>query len=137
MVTAVDTNVLLDVFANDATFALSSAECLRRCLREGVVVACGVVWAEVAAAFGDAQSFGGAMGRLGITFSPLGEKAAVRAGALWRSYRQQGGSRQRVLADFLIASHADVHCDRLLTRDRGFYRARFADLVVLDPSCPG
>ena len=136
MVTAIDTNVLLDVFANDATFAPASAECLRRCLREGVVVACGVVWAEVAAAFGEAQSPEGAMAALPITFSPLDERAASRAGELWRLYRHREGTRQRVLADFLIASHAEVHCDRLLTRDRGFYRAHFAGLVVLDPSRP-
>lgn len=136
MVTAVDTNILLDVFANDADFAPASAECLRRCLREGAVVACGVVWAETAAAFGDSQAYATAMGELGITFSALSEEAALRAGELWRSYRQQGGSRQRVVADFLVASHAEVHCDRLLARDRGFYRAHFADLVVLDPSSP-
>jgi hypothetical protein len=39
-----------------------------------------------------------------------------------------------MIADFLIASHATERADRLLTRDRGFYRQWFEGLVVLDPS---
>jgi predicted nucleic acid-binding protein len=42
--------------------------------------------------------------------------------------------RERVIADFLVAAHASVHADRLLTRDRGFYRSRFRTLRILDPS---
>jgi predicted nucleic acid-binding protein len=45
-----------------------------------------------------------------------------------------GGTRERVIADFLIGAHAMAKADRLLTRDRGFYRRYFKDLTVLDPS---
>jgi predicted nucleic acid-binding protein len=48
MITAVDTNVLLDVFGADPEFGQRSAEALRACLREGRLVACEVVWAETA-----------------------------------------------------------------------------------------
>ena len=136
MVTAVDTNVLLHVFTNAPEFGLASAECLRRCLREGTVIACDVVWAETAAAFRQERALMTAMDRLGIAFSPLERPAAIQAGECWAVYRAAGGSRERVLADFLVAAHALHQADRLLTRDRGFYRRCFKQLAVLDPSSP-
>ncbi len=42
--------------------------------------------------------------------------------------------RDRIAADFLIGAHAILQCDRLVTRDRGFYRDYFSGLKVLDPS---
>jgi predicted nucleic acid-binding protein len=43
MITAVDSNVLLDVFSADPTFGRASREALRRCLAEGRLIACDVV----------------------------------------------------------------------------------------------
>jgi len=53
VITAVDTNVLLDVFGADPLFARASSEALRRCLEEGALAASEVVWAETATVFGD------------------------------------------------------------------------------------
>jgi len=134
LITAVDTNVLIDVFGADPKFAIASAEALRRCLSEGALVACEVVWAETATVFGDAELFKEAMDRLTASFSPMTEEAAVTAADAWRRYRAAGGSRDRIAADFLIAGHALALADRFLTRDRGFYRKYFGGLHILDPT---
>ena len=134
MITAVDTNVLLDVFGADPKFSPTSAQALRRCLNEGALIASEVVWAETAAVFGDARRFQHAMDRLPAAFSPMTQAAALKAAEAWRKYRAGGGPRSRIAADFLIGAHALVEADRLLTRDRGFYRRYFAGLRVVDPS---
>lgn len=134
MVTAVDTNVLLDVFAGDAEFAERSANALRRCISEGSLVACDVVWAETGSWFPDEQSAQSALSTLRVSYSPLDATAALAAGRSWQEYRKAGGSRERVIADFLIGAHAGAQADRLLTRDRGFYRKYFTGLSIIDPT---
>jgi predicted nucleic acid-binding protein len=134
VITAIDTNVLLDVFGADPKFAPVSSEAIRSCLNEGALVASEVVWAETATVFGDVARFQNAMHKLAASFSPMTEEAAIVAAEAWRQYRAGGGRRDRIAADFLIGAHAQVAADRLLTRDRGFYRRYFTGLQVVDPS---
>lgn len=134
MITAVDTSVLLDIFGADPAFGAGSADALRLCLREGRVVACEAVWAEVASVFPSPSAAREAMDRMAVEFCPINQDSALAAAAAWKSYRSHGGRRDRVAADFLIGAHARVQADRLLTRDRGFYRTYFRGLSVLDPT---
>ena len=134
MITAVDTSVLLDVFGANQKFGPASVEALDKCALQGSLVACEVVWSETAAAFRDESEFELAMRDLGVSFSPLTEAAAVRAARQWRSYRTRGGRRERITSDFLIGAHALLSAERLLTRDRGFYRSYFSGLQVIDPT---
>jgi predicted nucleic acid-binding protein len=134
VITALDTSVLLDVFGADSEYGPRSAAAMRRCLAEGSLRACEVVWAETAASFGDTAAAEAALKSLHIDFSPLDASTSLAVGGAWRAHRRAGGSRERVIADFLIGAHAVVHADRLLTRDRGFYREYFSALRVMDPT---
>jgi predicted nucleic acid-binding protein len=134
VITAVDTSVLLDVFGADPKFGPSSAAALRNCLSEGGVVACEVVWAETGASFAATADADAALRALRVDFSALDAPTALAAGETWCAYRKAGGKRERVIADFLIGAHARSHADRLLTRDRGFYRRYFEKLSIVDPA---
>ncbi|MEK7666228.1 MAG: type II toxin-antitoxin system VapC family toxin, partial [Pseudomonadota bacterium] len=116
MITAIDTNILLDILGGDPKFGPLSAAALRRCISEGAVVACEVVWAETATFFEKEGQYLKAMEMLGIVFDPIDQSTALKAGSAWRHYRKNGGKRARVAADFLIGAHAASECNRLLTR---------------------
>jgi len=47
---------------------------------------------------------------------------------------RQGGQRRRIPLDFLIGAHAMTQANRLISRDRGFYRKLFPSLNVIDPA---
>jgi predicted nucleic acid-binding protein len=134
VITAVDTSVLLDIFGADPKFGVRSAQALRECIAEGSVIACDVVWAETSASFAEPEAAEAALAGLRIDFSALDSSTSLAVGQRWRAYRKAGGRRERVIADFLIGGHALTNADRLLTRDRGFYRKYFKQLRVLDPS---
>lgn len=134
MITAVDTSVLLDIFGADPKFGVRSAQALRESIAEGSVIACDIVWAETSAAFAEPKEAEAALARLRIDFCSLDSSTSLAVGQSWRAYRKAGGSRERVIADFLVGAHALANADRLLTRDRGFYRRYFKQLRVLDPS---
>ena len=136
MITAVDTNVLLDIFGADPKFGQVSAQAMRTCLAQGALIACAVVWAETATAFPSRAAFSRAMDDLSVAFDSISQETALDAAEAWRRYWARGGRRTRIASDFLIGAHAKRAADRLLTRDRGFFRRHFSGLKVLDPTRP-
>jgi len=135
VITGVDSIVLIDVLEADPTFGEASRSALKRCSREGSIVACDVVWAEISTVYGrELDRLLTALDSVGLGYLPIEKSAALTAARQWRCFRKDGGGRARIAADFLIGGHALEQCDRLLTRDRGFYRRYFKELTVIDPT---
>lgn len=131
MITAVDTNILLDVFLPDKKFLESSSRLLKLAYDEGALVICDVVYAELVPQFNSRKNLDRTLSSINIETSTLDKDIAFLAGEKWGIYRKSGGERKRIITDFLIGSHALIKADRFLTRDRGFYQKYFQELNFL------
>ena len=125
---------MLDVITDDASHAAASVEALRRARREGRLIACECVVAETRPALASNTELTEMLHDLGIEFVPGSETAAALAGQHFARYLERGETAGRVVPDFLIGAHAQIHADRLLARDRGYLRDYFSELTVMEPA---
>lgn len=152
MITAIDTNILLDILIPDEEHALSSKGLIDEYNEKGQLVICEMVFAELASQFLSEKELKAFLSDTSIKLINSGEKALSLAGEKWREYtKNRSGKiqcpscghkapvhchkcnkalsfRQHIISDFIIGAHALVHADILVTRDRGFYRTYFKDL---------
>jgi predicted nucleic acid-binding protein len=134
MITAIDTNILLDILLPNDTFVEASEQALEDASSSGSLIICDVVYAELCIHFGVQRECDTFLESTDIRVEPLSREACFSASRVFRTYREQGGRRTRILADFLIGAHAQVQAGRLLSRDRGFYRRLFPSLELVDPA---
>jgi len=134
MTSALDTSVLVDVLWGDPQFEAASRRAIKEAAEAGALITSPVVVAELRPGYPDNETVVRVLFDLGIHVVPLELEHGLYAGAIHSRYLQAGGTRSRVVADFLIASHAHHLADRLIARDRGFFRRYFRDLEVLDPA---
>ena len=134
MITAVDTSVLLDVLLHDPAFGARAEEALRTASRDGALVMCEVVYAELAGVFPTQGALETFLRETGIQLKPSTPELLWKAGELWRRFcldrPRQTATARRIIADFLIGAHALLQAEQLLTRDQGFYRDIFAGLPL-------
>ncbi len=153
MITAVDTNILLDVLIPDAPHGDESERALAEALRAGAVVISDPVYAELAVHFPEQEKLDRFLADTGLRLESSKADALYRAGRAWSKYIRRrpaltcsqcgarpklhcaecGASvqpRQHVVADFIIGAHAVVQADQLLTRDRGYYATYFPELTL-------
>jgi predicted nucleic acid-binding protein len=136
---AIDTSVLIDLLGDDRRADAAEA-CLRLALSSGPVVTCDVVVSEVTAGLGHGSEVLDVLEEMGIRYSAVEQRSAVRAGEMQRKYNQRRRAlgvdvplAARTIPDFVVGAHAKLQCKALNTRDDGFFRDYFKGLKVIVP----
>jgi predicted nucleic acid-binding protein len=156
MISAVDTNIILDILIPGEPFGVSSKKLLDRHLSKGSLIIGEVVFAELASNFQTDRELGRFISETGIRLVHSNERSLYEAGARWVDYSRKSKKnrfscgqcghffevecprcaaalekRLHVLADFLIGAHALANADCLLSRDFGVYKQYFSELRVV------
>ena len=131
--TLVDSNVLIDVFSRDATWAGWSSQALARLGSEGLLVINPVIYAEVSHRYSSKELLDRELPEDEFMRENIPWPAAFLAGKAFADYRQRGGHRRSPLPDFFIGAHAAVAGLRLLTRDASRYRTYFPTVELIVP----
>ena len=131
MRTAVDSSVLLCILRRQSGWEKWRLT-LSHAAEEGILLLCPVVFAECSAGFANAEEARTKFDALGIHYDAFTPESAYLAGQMFLRYRREGGPRQYLIPDFLIAAHASIQADRLAALDCGYLRAYFPALPLLD-----
>src|SRR5580658_5212322 len=137
MTTALDTNILSPTWSA-APSAVTIASQLSKVRAEGALVISAPVFVELSAVPGlSVQTVRKALAETDIAIDfDLEEDVWMLAAASFaacaiRRRRSGGGSPKRLLPDFVIAAHALLKADRLMTRDATRYSQDFPNLRLI------
>jgi predicted nucleic acid-binding protein len=137
MRTAIDANIISAIWKGESTAALAAQQ-LDQARQIGSLVICAAVYAELRAFPKASANFVDSFmrtARVTIDFDidePVWQETArTFAGYAQRRRRSGGTEDARLLADFIIGSHALLKADRLFTLDRRRYARDFPQLILL------
>ena len=130
----VDSNVLLDLTAEDSDWTEWSARALEAASDRFRLVINAVIYGEVTVRYSRIEDLDLALPRAMFEREDLPYEAAFLAAKAFRTYRQRGGTRRTPLPDFLIGAHAAIAGYQLLTRDAPRYRTYFPHLRLIAPN---
>lgn len=129
----VDSNVLLDLFLDDPTWADWSERQLTHCSSVGVLYINPIIYAEVSIGFDQIEQFEKALAHASLVMMVPPREALFLAGKAFLSYRRNQGTKTSPLPDFFIGAHAAVMDMTLITRDAARYRTYFPTVPLITP----
>lgn len=129
----VDSNVLLDLFTNDAKWAEWSERTLHAYAASHRLGINMMIYTEVSVGFERADTLHDALAELGCEMLAIPLEALFLTGKVFLEYRRRGGAKRAPLPDFFIGAHAAVAEMPLITRDTARYRRAFPGVELIAP----
>jgi hypothetical protein len=129
----VDSNIILDLWDHDPVWESWSKSQILRLLPIEDLVINPVVYAEVSPRFNSSVRVDRAIEILKLSLIDTPREAAFLAGKAFLKYRQQGGTKTKVLSDFFIGAHAAFLGAPLLTRDARRFATYFPTVRLITP----
>ena len=159
MITAIDTNILLDILGGDLGYGKKSIELLEKYNRLGSLIISPIVYSELLVLFLKKHEIKIAISKLeeflrdmDIQILDFSREDFNLSAEAWQSFsnvkqvicpkcgtvnkfncRKCGLAvvwRNHLITDFLIGAHAQNHADILITRDMGYYK-RYFDIKII------
>lgn len=129
----IDSNVLLDLMTEDATWFAWSADAVGRAADRHRLVINPVIYAEVSVRYSRIEDLDAALPTSMLDREAVPYEAAFLAGKAFLSYRRRGGTKSAPLPDFFVGAHAAIAGYALMTRDAARYRTYFPKLSLIAP----
>lgn len=132
----VDTNVLVDIAADDAEWAEWSSSTLQAAALAGPLLINGVIYAELSVRYETIEAVKDFIAQAGLQVAEIPKRALFLAAKAFTGYRRAGGTRTGVQSDFFIGAHAAILNIPLVTRDVKKYRRYFPTVKLISPLEP-
>jgi predicted nucleic acid-binding protein len=129
----VDTNVLLDVFEDDAQWFDWSQDQLDSASAIDTLAINPVIYSELSIGFARIEELEAVVQEASLAIESIPREALFLAGKAFLRYRRSRGTKRSVLPDFYIGAHAAVMQWPLLTRDVARYRTYFPTVSLIAP----
>lgn len=154
MTVAIDTNILFDILLPDPEYKDCSLSLILDYARTDKLIISEIVYGELASQFEEIETLKSFLNDANIFLENTTSDGLWIAARAWSEYTANRSNdlqcnycgnyqkvncencgkiitpRQHIISDFIIGSHALDKADKLITRDRGFYRNYFKELVV-------
>lgn len=130
----VDTNVLLDVVTENATWSQWSQGQLESLAISTSLFVNPIVYAEMSVAYRRIEELDTVLQAAELKLVEIPRAALFLAGKVFVKYRRKRGTRTGVLPDFFIGAHAAVAGWSILTRDVTRYRNYFPTVDLIAPN---
>ena len=130
----VDSNVILDVYTDDARWADWSESVLNRYCTSHILYINPVIYAEISIGFNRIEELESSLLLSDFKFLQIPKEALFLAGKAFLQYRRRQGNKTSPLPDFFIGAHAAVADLLLMTRDPARMQTYFPTVQLITPT---